>query len=149
MVLQIAQFLRNLHREEKGFTLIELLIVIAILAVLAAIAIPLVVNQIDKARVAADKANVAALQTAVDMYEFEKDDRDDITEELLTGSGPASANGDTGWIAALVAAGYLQKPVESPYKPDGAYELDRAASGILLVTSNSTGEWKEDDPASG
>lgn len=132
MVLQIAQFLRNLHREEKGFTLIELLIVIAILAVLAAIAIPLVINQIDKARVSADKANVAALQTAVDMYQFEKDEK---------GLGELATGGD--WITQLINAGYLQKDVESPYGGNGYTLAPAPKTGILLVTSLNKTKWEE------
>ncbi len=134
MVTDMARFMRSLHREEGGFTLIELLIVIAILAVLAAIAIPLVVNQIDKARVAADKANVAALQVAVDMYEFERKGE---------GHGPLEqgiANGNQKYITQLIAKGYLQKPVESPYD-GGGYELKPAdGTGILLVESTMASE---------
>lgn len=46
------------HR--KGFTLAELLIVVAIVAVLVAIAIPVFTSQLHNARVAADVANVRA-----------------------------------------------------------------------------------------
>lgn len=44
----------------KGFTLAELLIVVAIIAVLVAIAIPVFTSQLHNARVAADVANVRA-----------------------------------------------------------------------------------------
>lgn len=43
---------------KKGFTLMELLIVVAIIAVLVAIAIPLFTNQLEKAREATDMANL-------------------------------------------------------------------------------------------
>ena len=135
MVTNTARFLRSLHRKEGGFTLIELLIVIAILAVLAAIAIPLVVNHIDKARVAADKANVAALQLAVDMYEFNREPGTDLTE--LT---PDQANGAEGWIGVLVDAGFLQKGVKSPYGI-GKYELTKPdGRDILVVESTMAGD---------
>ena len=45
-------------RNKKGFTLAELLIVVAIIAVLVAIAIPIFTSQLDKARCATDTANV-------------------------------------------------------------------------------------------
>ncbi len=142
MVTDMARFLRSLHREERGFTLIELLIVIAILAVLAAIAIPLVVNQIDKARIAADKANVAALQIAVDIYEFERDEKHPGENLDQTGE-TGMVNGDNGFITQLIEKGYLQKPVESPYK-EGGYRLYPAAgTGMPLVESTETDSWNE------
>ena len=53
---------------KKGFTLAELLIVVAIIAVLVAISIPVFTTQLHKAKVATDEANCrslyADLQTA-------------------------------------------------------------------------------------
>ena len=43
---------------KKGFTLAELLIVVAIIAVLVAIAIPVFTSQLEKSREATDKANL-------------------------------------------------------------------------------------------
>jgi len=45
-------------RNKKGFTLAELLIVVAIIAVLVAIAIPIFTNQLEKSREATDAANI-------------------------------------------------------------------------------------------
>ena len=47
-------------RNKKGFTLAELLIVVAIIAVLVAIAIPTYAAQLEKARVAVDRSNARA-----------------------------------------------------------------------------------------
>lgn len=46
------------ERGYKGFTLMEMLIVIAIIAILVAIAIPIFTTQLENAREAADLANV-------------------------------------------------------------------------------------------
>ena len=50
---------KTLHNK-KGFTLAELLIVVAIIAVLVAIAIPIFTSQLEKARDSADAANLRA-----------------------------------------------------------------------------------------
>ncbi|MEE8807484.1 MAG: prepilin-type N-terminal cleavage/methylation domain-containing protein [Lactimicrobium sp.] len=48
----------NNSRKKKGFTLAELLIVVAIIAVLVAISIPIFKSQLEKAREATDLANL-------------------------------------------------------------------------------------------
>ena len=45
-------------KSKKGFTLAELLIVVAIIAVLVAISIPIFTNQLEKAREAVDMENI-------------------------------------------------------------------------------------------
>ena len=47
-----------LKKNKKGFTLMEMLIVVAIIAVLVAIAIPTFTTSLNDARVATDKANI-------------------------------------------------------------------------------------------
>lgn len=49
-------------RNKKGFTLAELLIVVAIVAVLVAIAIPVFSSSLDKAKAAVDSANLRSAQ---------------------------------------------------------------------------------------
>lgn len=52
--------LREKFRNKKGFTLIEMLIVVAIIAILIAVSIPLVGSALEKARDATDQANERA-----------------------------------------------------------------------------------------
>jgi type IV pilus assembly protein PilA len=58
--------LRQRSSEEAGFTLVELLVVMLILGILAAIAIPTFFNQRDKARDASVKEMVRTAQTAME-----------------------------------------------------------------------------------
>jgi len=53
------------HRKSKGFTLIELMIVVAIIGILAAIAIPRFANLIDRAREARTQGNLGSIRSAL------------------------------------------------------------------------------------
>ena len=77
--------LQTLKKKKKGFTLLELLVVLAILAILIAIAIPVYKNQKEKAAITAHNANVRVLETAVESYRQDKGKLPDDMNELATG----------------------------------------------------------------
>ena len=66
----------------KGFTLAELLIVVAIIAVLVAIAIPIFTTQLEKAREATDIANVRSSYAVVVAEALTQEKPAEVTAEV-------------------------------------------------------------------
>lgn len=60
-----------MKRNEKGFTLIELLIVVAIIGIIAAIAIPNLLNAIDRGKQKRTMADLRSMGTAVEEYSID------------------------------------------------------------------------------
>ncbi|MBF0490468.1 MAG: type II secretion system protein [Candidatus Omnitrophica bacterium] len=56
------------NRRTKGFTILELLVVISVLAILIAIAIPRIKGMKDAGTVAKAKSELASIQTALESY---------------------------------------------------------------------------------
>jgi len=90
---------QTLRKRSKGFTLIELMIVVAIIAILAAIAIPQYKKFQAKAKAAEAKTNLGAIASCEEAYHAEND------VYIVCGKSPTNApaaktdfdNTVTGW----------------------------------------------------
>ena len=95
----------------KGFTLIELLIVVAIIAILAAIAVPNFLEAQTRAKVSRGKSDLRTLATAIEAYtvDFNKPPPQSFSGGGTTPFGPISYGGGTGGTGTLTYA--LTTPV--------------------------------------
>lgn len=119
---------RATRTAEQGFTLLELMIVMVIIALLAAIAIPSYTNNIRNAKEAVLKEDLHTMRTAIDSYTVDKQ------------KAPQS-------LDDLVQAGYLKSMPKDPFTerddtwvPDESSDLsttDQTDSGINDVHSGS------------
>lgn len=74
--------LSRIRKKAKGFTLIELMIVVAIIGILAAIAIPNFMNYQCKAKQSEAKSNLGNIRTAQEAYYAEHDEYSNSTAAI-------------------------------------------------------------------
>jgi general secretion pathway protein G len=77
---------------QSGFTLIEIMVVVFIIGLLAALVVPKVVSNTDKARVAKAKADVRAIEEAAGLYKLDNG-RYPTSLEQLVGPGKSQPEG--------------------------------------------------------
>ena len=69
----MQKLFKRLHKDEKGFTLVELMVVVVIIGVLVAIAVPIYNNITTQAQSAADEATARTIRSAYQMYQAGSD----------------------------------------------------------------------------
>ena len=71
MMLNYARKPAREVRMQSGFTLIEVMVVIVILGILAALVVPRIMDQPDKARITKAQADIRGLESALKMYKLD------------------------------------------------------------------------------
>jgi len=100
---------------QKGFTMIEIMVVVVILGILAGVVVPRIMDNPDKARVAKAKQDIAALESALDVYRLDNyiyPTTDQGLEALVTKPGDAP-----NWKQG----GYVKKLRKDPWGNDYLY----------------------------
>jgi type IV pilus assembly protein PilA len=92
---KFLQHLNNKKNSEKGFTLVELLVVIIIIGILAAIALPNFLNQASKAKQSEAKQNVALVNKTQNSFRAENSNFAASFNVLAIGSVAGDATGTT------------------------------------------------------
>ena len=95
--------MRRILNNKKGFTLIELMIVVAIIGILSAVAIPNFLNFRYKAKTSEAKANLGAIRTCQEAYMAENETYKTCQESPAANSGKsktvwADVSGDFAYI---------------------------------------------------
>jgi prepilin-type N-terminal cleavage/methylation domain-containing protein len=94
-----------MQTNKKGFTLIELLIVVVIIGILAAIAIPKFANTKEKAYVASMKSDLRNLVTAQEAY-FSDNNSSYASSTTAMGTNYKASSGVTVTIGGATATGW-------------------------------------------
>jgi len=78
---------KNRSRVRRGFTLIELLLVMVIIAILATILVPRVVNRVGQAKNTKAQADLATLKQAITAFDIDNGAYPTKLDDLITNPG--------------------------------------------------------------
>ena len=129
-------------RRHRGFTLIEVLVVVVILAILAAVVVPKVMQHPGEARVARAKADTQAIVTALNTYKldnFSYPSTEQGLEALV--NRPSGTPDAPNWRKG----GYLDRVPKDPWGHPYLYLQPGAHGEIDVYTLGADGKSGGDD----
>lgn len=118
-------FLKRINNK-KGFTLVELVVVIAILGILAAIAIPRFTTQTQGAKEVADKASARNIVAAINMAVA------DGTWEIATDQVQETGTTTAVNLPDDLKPTYMDEVPKSQLSSDGTFTVTVAESAIVI-----------------
>ena len=124
------------RQTSKGFTLIEVMVVIVILGILSALIVPNIIHKAGDARVAAAKADVAAIGQALDMYKLDNSSypsSDQGLEALV--KKPSGSPEPRNWNSN----GYLKKLPMDPWHHEYTYSSPAEGAPYEIRTLGADG----------
>jgi len=136
-------------RDNKGFTLLEMLIVVAIIAILIAIAVPTFAKQLEKAREATDLSNLRSAYSEMMMMVLTDEPTSDKVERTKTGyrTYVRGVSRNSGWQTAgleknksgyvAIGTGYCPSPHKD--KPVIRVTYTTATDTVTFTRMNSSG----------
>ncbi|HGS5688746.1 TPA: pilin [Vibrio cholerae] len=124
------------NKQQQGFTLIELMIVVAIIGVLAAIAIPAYKDYVTKSEASSALATLKALQTPAELL---YQDKGAFVTADLTSLGVSSASNQLGTLEIDTAKSAAVKfTFKTASLKDGIMTLERTTDGWTCKRSANT-----------
>jgi type IV pilus assembly protein PilA len=136
-------------REEAGFTLLELLVVVLVLGVLAAIALPAFLSQQEKSKDASAKTEARNLSVILETCRVGEDSYEDCdTESELGREGRAYSWGTGPAQVSVVSAATNAFSIEAVSRgrtcgANNVFTLDRDADGDVTRTCTGTAGCRE------